>query len=112
MKKQTCSIMALALSIVCGIGMTSCKKDDGPGANVDKQYEWLDSKYKDSSELTSWDQKTIKLTAWNTLQQGGFKRITSSNDVVTPEISRITGVSVDWDNSFDNLWKYYMHKCL
>ena len=105
MKKQTCSIMALALSIVCGIGMTSCKKDDGPGANVDKQYEWLDSKYTDSSELTSWDQKTIKLTAWNTLQQGGFKRITASNDVVTPEISRITGVSVDWDNSFDNAGK-------
>jgi len=44
----------------------------------------------------------MNLIAWNTTSTGNEKKYETSDDVVSPEIKRITGVSIDNENSFDN----------
>ncbi len=79
--------------------------DDGTIETLD-YYEWTNDTFTDSSQLKSWadlgQSKQLKLIAWNTLQTGNFKKLTASNDVVYPEIQRITGVTLDMEKSFDN----------
>jgi hypothetical protein len=101
--KAMCAVLAIALAVAVGAG---CKKKLPAPANVDAAYEWLKDKYTDSSQLNSWDQEIkLDLVAWNTNQTGGFKRYESSNDVVSSEIERITGISIDTDKLIDNAGK-------
>jgi len=64
-------------------------------------YDMLDT-VADSSDLPDWTGKQLDLKVWYASGPGGAKRPTSSNDVVTPEIKRVTGVSIDPNTSFDN----------
>lgn len=57
---------------------------------------------KDSSELPTWSGKQLLLKVWQAHGTGAAKRVVSSDDVVTPEIKRVTGVELDKENSFDN----------
>ena len=57
---------------------------------------------KDSSDLPDWAGKQLLLKVWQAHGTGAAKRVVSSDDVVTPEIKRVTGVELDKDNSFDN----------
>ena len=57
---------------------------------------------KDSSELPDWTGKQLLLRVWQAHGTGAAKRVVSPNDVVTPEIKRVTGIELDKDNSFDN----------
>ncbi len=108
MKKNLCKrtlTMLLAFSTLAAFGLSACgKDDDGPGAVIDDiDYEWLDPTIADTSDLTSWEDlgqtRTLSLTAWN--MWDGVKQ-EAENDVVYPEIRRVTGVTVDTKNSFDN----------
>jgi len=56
----------------------------------------------DSSELPDWNGKQLLLRVWQAHGTGAAKRVVSPNDVVTPEIKRVTGIELDKDNSFDN----------
>ena len=109
MRKNIQKAISLAMIAVMVVPVAACGGgDDTPSAEVNAQYEWLSDTYKDTSDLTSWGDlgqtKQLSLTAWNTLQQGGFKEITASNDVVYPEIKRVTGVTIDevFDNNGNN----------
>lgn len=106
MKKKTFTLVAIAMVMLLNIGLSSCGGDSTPSAVVDSSYEWLSEEYTDSSQLTSWadlgQTKKLNLVAWNTLQEGGYKKVKSSDDVVYPEIERITGVTIDTERSFDN----------
>lgn len=99
-KKTTAMLLLATMVLPC----VACGEDNTPSADVDSDYEWCSSTYTDTSELTSWadlgQTKQLKLTAWNTQQQGGFKEIMASDDVVYPEIERVTGVTID--EIFDN----------
>ena len=109
MKRKVGKMVAVALSLVALCSATACGGDNTPSAVVDANYEWVNGSYTDASQLTSWSDlgqsKQLNLVAWNTQQKGGFKKYTSSNDVVYPEIKRITGVTIDTDKSFDNAGK-------
>ncbi len=62
------------------------------------------SKYKDSDDIPDWQGEKIKLTVWSGANgpNSQYMGKISSDDVVTPEILRITGVEFDKENSFDN----------
>ena len=75
-----------------------------PSADVDGKYEWEFDKetVSETSDLPDWTQKEMKLTAWNANGTGGFITYRSDQDVVSKEIERVTGVSIDPKTSFDN----------
>lgn len=60
--------------------------------------------YKDCDDIPDWDGEKIKLSVWQDANSpNAYARFeTSKDDVVAPEIERITGVSFDSENSFDN----------
>jgi len=55
-----------------------------------------------SSELPDWTGPQLSLRAWHGHGLGDPTRIIASNDVISAEIARVTGVSIDFTNSFDN----------
>lgn len=57
---------------------------------------------KDSSELPDFEGEPLKLKMWMGHGTEVLNRITASMDVVSPEIERIFGITMDVDNSFDN----------
>lgn len=77
-----------------------------PGASATpdaKPYNELAMEVNDTSDLPDWTGKKLTLRYWAGHGTGGFKKFTPmANDVVTPEIERVTGVHIDEDNSFDN----------
>ncbi len=64
-------------------------------------YDMLDL-VTDSSDLPDWTGKQLKLKVWKAHSTGYANRAGSSNDVVTPEVKRVTGVELDKEESFDN----------
>ncbi len=56
----------------------------------------------DSSELPDWTGKQLTLRVWNGHGTGDAKRVVSPDDVVSPEIARLFGITLDGENSFDN----------
>ena len=98
-------ILAVALSVMLLSGVfVGCKPKDQPIDSDFGTYEWEYGKetVSDSSKLTAWDQSNYEITAWNANGTGGFNKLTSDNDVVSAEIKRVTGVSINTRNSFDN----------
>lgn len=110
MRKKLAKIVSSILACAMIAPLAACGNDDrGPGDTVDSNYEWAtEANYNgtdvmDSSEISDYPgEHEIELIAWNTKGTGNFKTYDSSQDAVTPEIKRITGVSIDGDNSFDN----------
>lgn len=96
-------VIALCLAATAVFGCAACA-DDGPSADVDGKYEWEFDKetVSETSDLPDWTQKEMKLTAWNANGTGGFITYRSDQDVVSKEIERVTGVSIDPKTSFDN----------
>jgi hypothetical protein len=65
----------------------------------------------DSSDLPDWPGKQLSLTYWAGHGTGGNRVVPRpEHDVVAPEISRVTGVTMDEDNSFDNGGSDYNQK--
>lgn len=95
--------MAVALCAAFAVPTTACGgRKLPPSDTIDTQYEWLDETKTDSSQLSDYaGQVNLDLVAWNTNQTGGYKKYTSSDDIVSEEIERITGVSIS-DKSYDN----------
>jgi hypothetical protein len=56
----------------------------------------------DVSDLPDWTGKQLTLRVWNGHGTGDAKRYAASNDVVSPEIKRLFGLTFDGENSFDN----------
>lgn len=66
---------------------------------------------KDTSDLPTYTGKPLTINYWNASGTGGNRRITKSpSDVVTPEIKRVTGVTVNEEESFDNGGQPYKTK--
>ncbi len=103
MKAKRILSLLLMITLVFSL-LTSCgtKKQ----SNVDfGDVELVDfSQYKDSDDIPDWQGEKIKLVVWSGANgpNSQFMGKVSSNDLVTPEILRITGVEFDKENSFDN----------
>lgn len=101
MKKFVCCLLALGL-VGTAVLSAGCSKYKTPSDTVDASYEWLDETYTDTSQLSAYPgQNKLDLLAWNVTQTGGNKHYTSSDDIVSREIERVTGITVS-DESFDN----------
>lgn len=112
MKSKVAKVVSVLLTGTLLASFAACNRSgyrDGPADEIEANYQWATeanwngTDVMDSSEIESYSgQHQIDLTAWNTKGTGNFKTYDSSDDRVTTEIKRITGVSVDEDNSFDN----------
>lgn len=101
------------LAAVTAFAPTACGGDgyrEGPADTVEAtSYEWVteaslnNTDVPDSSEISDYPgEHKIDLVAWNTTGSGNFATYESSNDVVSPEIERITGVSINKEELRDN----------
>lgn len=81
------------------------KKSDAKLGNLDINF----GDYTESEDIPSWDGGKIKLSVWQDANApNSYEHFEpSENDVVSPEIERITGVSFDSENSFDNAGNSY-----
>jgi len=106
MKRKISMLLSLifAISIFAG-----CSKEKEVTFENEEQLKIDFNDYKDSDDIPSWEGEKIKITVWNdanaTEAYQRYKR--SDEDVVTPEFERITGVTYDYDNSFDNAGNAY-----
>lgn len=110
MLKKSSKVLALSLASMLVItSFAGCKKkDDGtaavntPNGNA-KAYNELAAEVSDTSDLPTWTGKQLTLKYWQGHGTGGTRKYTKmSNDVVTPEIKRVTGITLDEENSYDN----------
>ena len=96
-KIVACVLMVSVLSS----GLYGCGQNKINTGGQGKVIEW--STVKDSSELPDWTGKQIKLAYWDAEGSASLKRNKlAQNDVVTPEIFRVTGVMYDPEKSIDN----------
>lgn len=101
LKKVISTILAavLTMSVLAGCGE---KKKEEEAVNI-PQLGLMGNEVSDSSDMPDWTGKKLKLVYWEAAQfnsrSSGKKAV---NDVVTPEIERVTGVTFDAEKSFDN----------
>lgn len=114
MKKKLSRALALsiaaitALSVLTGCGSNEGNKTDETTIGTTQEgktqayYEMLDS-VQDSSELPDWTGKKLNIQFWYSAGTDFLPtRPKAENDVITPEIKRVTGVQIDPEKTFDN----------
>ncbi|MBE5739770.1 MAG: hypothetical protein E7349_02805, partial [Clostridiales bacterium] len=78
-----------------------CGEKGTASDSIDTNYQWLDASLTDTSQLSDYaGQNKIQLTAWNVSERLSGKK--SSDDVVSKEIERVTGVSFKENGIVDN----------
>ena len=103
MKKLFSVLLALVLIISAFSGCKNLKEEETIGGNSDVAVNELGNTVEDSSDLPDWTGKKLDLTLWWGQGTGSVKRQKKAeNDVVTPELYRVTGVRYDAEKSFDN----------
>ncbi|MBP3360833.1 MAG: hypothetical protein J6N52_08275 [Clostridia bacterium] len=70
--------------------------------NVEDVYPWNAEGVDDSSDLPDWNGEKIEFTYWMGHGTNAEVYKAKSNDVVTPEVERVTGVSFNYDDRIDN----------
>lgn len=56
----------------------------------------------DTSDLPDWQGNQLNLVSWNAHGAGGSARLIPEGNIVDPEITRVTGVTIDPNLSYDN----------
>lgn len=94
--KKVKTIVCLLLAAVLVLPLAACNKNRrAPASEVDPEdFTWLNQLTADSSDLASWSKGELELSVWNANQTGMFKTYKSPEDKVSPEIKRLTGVSI------------------
>lgn len=102
MKKLLALLMALVL-FACVFTGCGDKTNVSEGEIVDFAVNEEGNKVEDSSDLPDWTGKKIPLTIWYAQGTSSSKKDKkATEDVVNPEIYRVTGVKFDEESSFDN----------
>jgi len=91
----------LIMAVLTGCASSAQPADTGDTAAQTPYYE-LYGTVNDSSEMPDWTGAQLTLRTWQSHGTGGNERRAASQDVVSPELQRITGVTLDGANSFDN----------
>ncbi len=100
--RLTACVLAAAMSIVF-IGGCGSKKEEK--SQIDNSQFFDFNQYRVSDEIPDWNGKKLKLSKWvevNSPNSSIEKMKRPETDVVSPEFERITGISYDIDESFDN----------
>lgn len=109
--KKIVSVLT-AIFLLGSIGITTAcgknKNTQGDG-ELNTNYQWATEEnisgenVLDSSEIADYEGNHRRsLSVWLTSGAGNNKRYETSEDVVSPEIERITGISIDTGKMFDN----------
>ena len=104
MKRNLALIFALVMiiSAFAGCGNNTAITDTEGLVDVEYKFNEEAAKFDDSSEMPDWTGNQIELTMWyGTGSYSLKKNDIAENDVVTPEIQRITGVKLS-EESYDN----------
>ena len=103
MKKMRKISFLVAAVLTFSVFAGGCGKKEA--SNTDANAEYVNfADYENVDDIPDWTGEKVKLTVWgraNSPNDSNVGKI-STDDVVTPEILRITGVEYDKDNSFDN----------
>lgn len=92
---------ALLLSVCSGCGKKDSDSQQGT-ADI-PQLGLMGNEVADSSDMPDWEGEKLKLVYWEAAQFNSRSLgKTAGEDVVTPEIERVTGVTFDAEKSFDN----------
>lgn len=113
MKNTLKSTVSIALCSIFAISFAACKGNQTPSDTIDANYEWLNEELTDSSQLSDYSgQNQLNLTAWSCSTNASGKN--SSDDIVSKEIKRVTGVSVNkvLDNKDSSAEERYNQLCL
>lgn len=100
MFKQKSRLMALIVALALCLGMTTAIADGA--ASVDPPYPWMDESIADTSDLPDWTGKQLELIWWYGHGIGNLPAEVTTKDVISPEIKRVTGVSINYDESYSN----------
>ena len=98
--KRGLTVILIAALMTGGVSGCKKKQTEVTMGNTDINF----GDYKDSEDIPSWEGSELKLSVWQDANSpNAYQRFSASpDDSVSPEIERITGVSFDSDNSFDN----------
>lgn len=99
--KKTSLFLALVLALT---SLSGCgKKEEKEIAfEVEEVYPWNEDGVSDSSDIPDWTGPTTELTYWYGHGPSADSYNPVSEDVVTPELERITGIKFDNENRMDN----------
>ena len=90
MKKTLALVLAFMMVLTSGVALAAA------------DYPWLDDSIIESSTLPTWEGKQLTMVYWNAHGVNTMPDEVSPKDVVEPEIARVTGVTIDAENSFTN----------
>ena len=105
MKKALSILLALVIMASLFAGCNGNKASVDLGDLVDVEYKFNEEadKVADSSEMPDWTGQQITLSLWyGTGSYHAYRNNVAENDVVWPELQRITGVYFDPEASYDN----------
>ena len=92
MKKIFTRTVCMAMCAAFALSVAACGGQTESDV-IDANYQWLDASLTDTSQLDAYSgQNRINLTAWNVSERASGKK--SSDDVVSKEIERVTGVAI------------------
>ena len=92
-------VMLMIMSVISGCGSEKKKEAEFEMTNIVNFND-----YADSEEIPDWKGDKVKLVVWGRTNAPNDTNVgkIATDDLVTPEILRITGVEFDKENSFDN----------
>lgn len=104
MKKTLSLILALVLMASLFVGCNDqASVSTGEFVDVDYKFNEEADKVMDSSDMPDWTGKQLDLSVWYaTGSYHANKNKLAENDVVWPELKRVTGVTFNPNTSFDN----------
>ena len=101
-------ILSSILSVLLIFSIVGCNKaEDKKASVVDNNYPWLQNSDMDSSELPDWDGSELEITYWQAHGTSAETHKNTSDDLIVPEIERITGVKTNEEEIIDNAGKTF-----
>ena len=103
MKKLLALLITLVLMVSALVGCGEEEVNETVENNSDVAFNVIADTVSDSSDMPDWTGKTHELRVWYANGTAAPNRNdVAENDVVTPELFRVTGVKFSAENSFDN----------
>lgn len=95
------TVVCLLSGLLCGCSDKDSKVTEAVGEGY--AFNEMGNTVEDSSDLPDWNGKKMELRFWYATGTGSAKKLKEAeNDVVTPEIYRVTGIKYSETDSFDN----------
>ena len=97
-------LSAILIFCLC-VGMVGCGKSEKNkvAESYDSEFNILANQVEDSSDLPTWEGEQLKIKVWYAQGSAWRQAKLPTDDVVSKEIARVTGVTIDTEESFENV---------